>query len=431
VIGQGPAWNHSLSVWLASDPHRGAGLLLRDDDSRRIVERLEPGTAKSAEAYDTALRRRCISCHATATPEQCAGDGLLSDADLGQGVACDSCHGDSQRWLEPHVRADWSGPQRFEPDGGMIDTESIAGRAASCVRCHVGSRTADGLVRDMNHDLIAAGHPALRFDLLTYSENLPQHWDSGGEVETRFHESAVRVRGVGRAINLAAAASLSAERASDHLLDRSLAPWPELADYDCFACHQSLSMREYQTAPRSGDKSRLHVSDGLPVWNAWHTIDQLDLPVDPEKLRALLLTLSPHRSDPAKIKASGGKLATQYLGVAQARMTEPVNAQESLKTLLRKLVQQPPVDWHEAAVLYLEIDAALRDLARGPETAVRGKQFLAALGEVEKLLRFDPARAPGESSKYNSPASFDPDKFQQAVLGVFRDAATGSIAPAN
>ena len=34
VIGQGPKWNHSLSTWIAKDPHAGAGLLLRDEDSR-------------------------------------------------------------------------------------------------------------------------------------------------------------------------------------------------------------------------------------------------------------------------------------------------------------------------------------------------------------------------------------------------------------
>ena len=41
VIGQGPAWNHSLSTYLAGDPHAGAGILLRDSDSRAIVELLD------------------------------------------------------------------------------------------------------------------------------------------------------------------------------------------------------------------------------------------------------------------------------------------------------------------------------------------------------------------------------------------------------
>ncbi len=30
---------------------------------------------------------------------------------------------------------------------------------------------------EVDHDLIAAGHPALRFEFATYFANLPPHWD--------------------------------------------------------------------------------------------------------------------------------------------------------------------------------------------------------------------------------------------------------------
>ena len=46
---------------------------------------------------------------------------------------------------------------------GMIDTKNLLVRAPTCASCHVGS--AD---QDMNHDMIAAGHPPLRFEQASY-----------------------------------------------------------------------------------------------------------------------------------------------------------------------------------------------------------------------------------------------------------------------
>lgn len=418
VIDQGPKWNHAFSTWAALDPHAGAGLLLRDDDSRSIVLRLEPRAGDSAAAFDTVLRQRCLSCHATTSPEQCTQSGLLDDAILAAGVACESCHGPAGNWLQPHLQMDWSGPQRFDSSSGMIDTESIMGRAESCVRCHIGSRAADGMIRDLNHDLIAAGHPALRFDLLIYHENLPQHWAGDSPVERRFNESAVRLRKVGRAINLAAAASLAAERARDHLKD-PVVPWPELADYDCFACHQSLSIEEFQLPPTAKPKSPLHVSNGLPIWNAWHTLNQLDL----ESKRSTLEALSPHRSDPSRIAAQGEQLAVRYRTIAAARGQETVAARDALKSPLMQLQARPPIDWHHAAIQYLEIDAALRDLASDRDTAAIGRPFLEALRGCEPLLRFDRAQSADVPARYHSPATFDAQAFRMAVLGLFKVSA--------
>ncbi len=425
VIDRGPAWNHSLSTWVANDPHAGAGMLLRDADSRAIVERLDPAAADSPTAFDAVLRHRCISCHVTATAEMCASSAPLDETVLASGVSCESCHGAAEGWLEVHVRVDWRGPQRFGPETGMIDTESIVGRAETCIRCHIGSRTADGLTRDMNHDLIAAGHPALRFDLLLYNENLPKHWETKSEVESTFGASAIRLRSVGRAINLAAAAALSSERASAHLSDRSV-PWPELADYDCFACHQSLSIREYQLPSRDKEKSPLHVSNGLPIWNAWHTINQLQLRDDPN----LLKKLSPHRSDPKQIAISGRSLANTYRNLAVEQTSASHSVGEALEATRAQLQGKPPVDWHQAAIQYLEIDAAVRDLANDKTIGSRGKQLLEMLGGTEQLLRFDPSPpVVGQTSRYDSPTQFDNDAFHNSALEVIT--ATMNALPPN
>lgn len=416
VIGSGPAWHYSLSTWIASDPHAGAGLLLRDADSRRIVTRLAPAAGESVDAYDTVLRSRCISCHVTVSSEQTTATGRIDDVVLAAGVSCESCHGGAENWLAEHVRSDWQGEKRFAAETGMRDTESIIGRNETCARCHIGSRSDDGLVRDMNHDLIAAGHPALRFDLLLYNENLPKHWDVSSESESEFNASAIRVRKVGRAMNLSAAAALTSQRASAHLQDMNV-PWPELADYDCFACHQSLSIREYLLPPVEGTKSPLHVSDGLPIWNAWHTINQVTLS------RNSLEILSPQRSDAKLIAEQCEKLSSTYRSTAEIRMQETYDAGVEIDQTLTQLEASPPVDWHQAAIQYLEIDAALRDLMNDEASRPQAERMTELLRDAERLLRFEPDRMQGRRARYHSPTRFDPKAFRDAVLGALRPSA--------
>jgi hypothetical protein len=408
VIDRGPRWHQSFSIWLASDPHAGAGFLLRNDDSRRIVERLEPAAAKSPQAFDRVLRSRCISCHVTVTSDECTQRGLLDDRLLSRGVSCESCHGPARPWLREHVRADWV---QSESAAAMTDTESIIGRAETCVPCHVGSRSSDGLIRDVNHDLIAAGHPALRFDLLIYSENLPQHWD--GDRDVRFSESAVRIRNVGRAINMSAAAMLSSERAGDHLQDSSV-PWAELADYDCFGCHQSLSMKEFRlpAAQKQQVRSPLRVSDGLPIWNPWHSIGQLDISKQQLKL------LAPNRADAQAVAAQAPGLARLFREKATEHVEEPVDAGAHLRRQRDVFMAAPPRDWHSAAVLYLEIEAALRDLSRDADEQISSsaRQRRQSIGGLEQLLRFDQSRPGGRPARYDSPIGFNPEKFQRTAI---------------
>lgn len=423
VINSGPAWNHSLSTWIAKDPHAGAGLLLRDNDSRRIVSRLDPAAADSAEAYDNVLRERCISCHVTVAAEETTAGGKLQNAVLATGVSCESCHGAAESWLNEHVQADWQGEKRFASPTGMRDTESVLGRAETCVRCHVGSRSSDGMVRDMNHDLIAAGHPALRFDLLIYDENMPRHWDANSEAEKSFQQSAIRVRDVGRAINLAASLELSTQRAVDHLKSRDLdslsigsAPWPELADYDCFACHQALEFRPAESTL---------VSSGVPIWNAWSTIRQLE--ISP----AAMASLSPVSSDPERIAKLLPVKAKEWRSNAAALATQDVSPSERFKQIREELSEKTKLTWYEAAIQYLSLDAAYRDLAKDPANAARAQQMAEQLSKIERSLRFDPDRPKNQRGRYHSPARFDANKFREAVDAALQSAASSANAARN
>ena len=63
---------------------------------------------------------------------------------------------------------------------GWRDTKNLATRADLCATCHVGTDRAD-----VNHDLIAAGHPRLSFELGSFVATMPPHWDVAREKRQR------------------------------------------------------------------------------------------------------------------------------------------------------------------------------------------------------------------------------------------------------
>ena len=261
VVGLGPAWHSSSSVWESSDRHAQAGDVLLEDLSKRIVQALEPAAADSKAAYYMALQTRCVSCHApeaaSALPAEAAREFKSLDAALIAGVSCEACHGPASRWEKAHTLQGWNQPERFCATTGMLDTESPLSRADNCARCHVGSRTADGQVRDMNHDMIAAGHPALYFDMVRHHARLPKHWaEATDELAKVQRNQAPEAAEALRTRVLLAAIELSFERRTTKM------PQPELSEFDCGSCHHDLRWN----GPRQN-----HGSTGSALWHPWYT----------------------------------------------------------------------------------------------------------------------------------------------------------------
>src|SRR5207302_5872390 len=86
-------------------------------------------------------------------------------------------------------------------------------------------------LRDVNHDLIAAGHPPLRFEFGTYLAHLPKHWQEW----SASPDADARNWAVGQAVVAEMALELLADRAC-----QAARPRPEFADYACFSCHRDL-----------------------------------------------------------------------------------------------------------------------------------------------------------------------------------------------
>ncbi len=157
----------AYTTWLNFDPHASAYDVLLDSRSVAIAEKLK-GPLKNEPAHKAEL---CLSCHSTTSPPDPISPGL----DLVKnGISCEACHGGAEVWNDKHLVAGWrSLPADKKALDGMMDLSTPGARAKLCVECHVGQRLRG---MDMNHDLIAAGHPRLNFEFASYQAAYPKHW---------------------------------------------------------------------------------------------------------------------------------------------------------------------------------------------------------------------------------------------------------------
>src|ERR1051325_7892977 len=163
---------NEYTVWSTRDRHSKAYSVLLEPRSKQIARNLKIDQPEMAAA--------CLDCHATNVPAgQRAGSFDLSD-----GVGCESCHGASSSWLAAHTNRDWTYDQSLRL--GMADTRDIRKRTEFCLSCHLGTDK-----KTVNHELIAAGHPALIFELETFSALLPSHWRKENEKVDAAHRWAI------------------------------------------------------------------------------------------------------------------------------------------------------------------------------------------------------------------------------------------------
>ena len=165
------------TTWITQDPHSSAFQTLLGPRSEQIVLSL---SAWAGPVLPAERDERCLACHTTPRPKS----ELELTATLNHdGVGCESCHGGAAKWLGPHTTEWWQGldSRTKERQYGLRATKELAQRVEVCTECHVGRRSPDGLLtQEVNHDLIAAGHPRLNFEFAAYQENLPVHWDEKG-----------------------------------------------------------------------------------------------------------------------------------------------------------------------------------------------------------------------------------------------------------
>ena len=152
---------NEYSIWAGQDKHARAYQVLSNDVSVRMGKILGLKTPPSEN-------QKCLACHALAVaPEQRAQSFEIDD-----GVSCENCHGPASGWLGPHTVKGWEAKSAEEKDKlGMRVLTDLAVRSHTCLHCHVGTEE-----KWVDHQMIAAGHPDLTFELNLFSSVMPRHW---------------------------------------------------------------------------------------------------------------------------------------------------------------------------------------------------------------------------------------------------------------
>jgi hypothetical protein len=103
----------------------------------------------------------------------------------------------------------------------------------------------------VDHEMIAAGHPDLYFELASFTAAMPRHWKE----EDPFAD--VRMLAAGQAVQLREQLQRVGRNAQGNT-------WPDYADLDCFGCHHNLTNAENSWRQELGYAGR---RAGNPPWN--------------------------------------------------------------------------------------------------------------------------------------------------------------------
>jgi hypothetical protein len=288
--GVAPAKNsrilqNEFSTWVVQDKHAQAYDVLQNPVAQRMGTILGIGKPVNEP--------KCLACHALATSQLERGREFA----INEGVSCESCHGPSSAWLGPHTTRGWSRRQSLAL--GMYDTEDLISRAEKCATCHVGSKE-----KSVDHEMIAAGHPDLVFELDAFSAVMPPHWKSPSDPF-----SGVKAWGVGQAVQLQQTLQRLQTRAES-------ATWPEYSEMECFSCHHTLVRPENSWRQKTGYGDR---SPGAPPLNPSHFVIFRSLvhEVDPESAKRLESQLTELYQLTSKLRSDRGAIAKSAAAAAQ------------------------------------------------------------------------------------------------------------------
>jgi hypothetical protein len=394
------------TTWAGDDKHSQAFQVLYNKRSQYIVRNLFGDDAEPATKQTL-----CLKCHATSNgdPETTKYDTRFHFAD---GVGCESCHGPAERWGATHYQAGFKRKTVAEKaELGLWPTKDLAFRVKLCTSCHVGDASRG---MEVNHDLIAAGHPRLNFEFAGFQGIYPKHWQ---EAKTKQEQPDLEARQwlLGQLMTARSAAEQLAVRAESAAKGgKDAKPWPEFAEYSCFACHKDLSVKPLEEQARPG-----HYAGSLP-WGSWYLTmpealareTKFDLKGSVQKVRELMERPSPDPGPIAKEAETLVKVLDGWIDKVQQQDRYSGNEVRGWFTGLTKdgAKRGPELSWDESAQLYLGLAAlhqSLGDLKNRQPPEV--KQDL--LGLRNQLRQ-------GFEKGFDSPRRFDRAAFVKALNGL-------------
>jgi len=316
------------STWIIKDKHSRAYQALTGDVGERMARILKLG-AKAEEAP------KCLACHALYPAPEQRGRAF----EIAEGVSCENCHGPAQGWLGQHTARESAEKHAESVRLHLVNTRNVIVRTGKCLECHLGTRE-----KFVDHEMIAAGHPDLYFELDSFSAVMPRHWkmpresEPGKPVEDGAW-AGVRDWSTGQAVQLRAAMERLTWRAKSERLDKKDI-WPEYSELSCFACHHALGPAKDSWRQEHGYSGR---RPGDPAWNAsrYAVFRLLAKQVDSasaEELDRQLLAVSEEMSKLNPDRRAVASAATAAAPVAQ-RMAERLAAMPYDQALTLRMLQ--------------------------------------------------------------------------------------------
>lgn len=224
----GDVQHTEFTAWASGkDPHFWAFGVAEADLDKEAGEKLRglqmpeaAAIAKRLGIADPRASDRCLTCHATSRFSDAGGKRTaLAKTDVvggkslrEDGVSCEACHGPSEKWQKPHQEKAWAATQRkglgsgkLWSDFGFADLRNVKVRANACISCHL----------QIDHNLLAAGHPHIKFELSVFGGYEWAHWsDKGAWFGTKAWAAgqAVSLRDAARQLGAHAAGGADAQQ---------------------------------------------------------------------------------------------------------------------------------------------------------------------------------------------------------------------------
>jgi hypothetical protein len=268
----------------------------------------------------------------------------------------------------------------------LVPLKNLGVRGQICAGCHVG-----GPDQEVNHDLIAAGHPRLNFEFSAYQAIYPRHWPvlSGNPSRPgdrdRYPDLEARSWVVGQMASAQAALKLLESRATD--VGR---PWPEFADYNCYTCHKGLS----------GDRPpSLSRRPGTLPWGSWYlstaetaaAVSGIEAVPLKGLIDSLRMRLESPRANREQVAEEARTLA-ERIGLQLSRLeTMPTIEPREIRRVMKSLADRGApragtMSWEEASQVYLALAALSQALE---DQAVQGlpESLRREIRELRQVLR--------------------------------------------
>src|SRR5712664_2810505 len=389
---------NEYSTWIIQDKHSRAYQVLTGDIGERMARILKLGT-KAKEAP------KCLACHALNPPPEQRGRAF----EISEGVSCENCHGPASGWLGPHTTRTWTHEKSVAL--GMHDTRNVIHRTEKCLECHLGTKN-----KFVDHEMIAAEHPDLYFELDSFSAVMPRHWKLPRESEPgKPAEDAawvgVREWSAGQAVQLRAAMERLTWRAKNERFDKKDV-WPEYSELSCFACHHALGPAKDSWRQEHGYVGR---RPGDPAWNSSRyavfrlLAKQIDS-ANAQELDRQLLAVSDEMSKLNPDRSAVASAASAAAPLAQ-RIAERLATMQYDQAIALRMLQRIP-DGAE--------NIALADERAAEQAAMALDSLYIAYSKVAKPANAEEVHAAINAlfQQLENPSSYNADQFAFSLRGI-------------